>query len=187
MMGMLMFTSAKGLLHLACRDMNLYDNARGARITDALLNYETVKVFGNEEYERSALDSCIAKYQDVEYKLMASLNGLNVLQSVIIFSGLIAGLMVCVKVSSVLNPELSPSFPQEPECFQRSPLRQIVLQDTLSCKTHCPLRHIAGLMVVMKKCSASSLYGLRNALNVIQYPLSSSGVICVYRVWLMVA
>lgn len=68
-------------------------------MTDALLNYETVKVFGNEEYERDALDTCIMKYQDVEYKLMASLNGLNVLQSVIIFSGLIAGLMVCVKVS----------------------------------------------------------------------------------------
>ena len=68
-------------------------------MTDALLNYETVKVFGNEEYERNALDECIVKYQDVEYKLMASLNGLNVLQSIIIFSGLIAGLMVCVKVS----------------------------------------------------------------------------------------
>ena len=67
-------------------------------MTDALLNYETVKVFGNEEYERNELDQCIMKYQDVEYKLMASLNGLNVLQSIIIFSGLIAGLMVCVKV-----------------------------------------------------------------------------------------
>ena len=95
--------------------MNLYDNARGARVTDALLNYETVKVFGNEEYERNALDDCIARYQDVEYKLMASLNGLNVLQSIIIFSGLIAGLMVCVKVNSVLNPGRSSSFPQEPE------------------------------------------------------------------------
>ncbi len=80
--------------------MNKYDNARGARVTDALLNYETVKVFGNEEYERNELDQCIMKYQDVEYKLMASLNGLNVLQSIIIFSGLIAGLMVCVKVQS---------------------------------------------------------------------------------------
>jgi len=84
---------------LVCRDMNQYDNARGARVTDALLNYETVKVFGNEEYERNALDECIVNYQDVEYKLMSSLNGLNVLQSIIIFSGLIAGLMVCVKVS----------------------------------------------------------------------------------------
>ena len=87
-----------GSIDDACRDMNKYDNARGARVTDALLNYETVKVFGNEEYERNELDQCIMKYQDVEYKLMASLNGLNVLQSIIIFSGLIAGLMVCVKV-----------------------------------------------------------------------------------------
>ena len=79
-------------------------------MTDALLNYETVKVFGNEEYERNELDQCIMKYQDVEYKLMASLNGLNVLQSVIIFSGLIAGLMVCVKVHHLGQAQLITNF-----------------------------------------------------------------------------
>lgn len=78
--------------------MNKYDNARGARVTDALLNYETVKCFNNEELERQRLEDAIISYQNVEYKLMASLNGLNVLQSVIIFSGLIAGLVVCTKV-----------------------------------------------------------------------------------------
>lgn len=78
--------------------MNKHDNARGARVTDALLNYETVKCFNNEELERRHLERDIMRYQDVEYKLMASLNGLNVLQSVIIFSGLIAGLIVCTKV-----------------------------------------------------------------------------------------
>ena len=77
--------------------MNKYDNARGARVTDALLNFETVKCFGNEALERSCLERAILDYQGVEYKLMASLNGLNVLQSVIIFTGLIAGLVVCTK------------------------------------------------------------------------------------------
>ena len=78
--------------------MNKYDNARGARVTDALLNFETVKVFNNEELERRNLEEAIVKYQSVEYKLMASLNGLNILQSIIIFTGLIAGLIVCTKV-----------------------------------------------------------------------------------------
>jgi hypothetical protein len=78
--------------------MNKYDNARGARVTDALLNFETVKCFGNEALERNCLERAILDYQAVEYKLMASLNGLNVLQSVIIFTGLIAGLVVCTKV-----------------------------------------------------------------------------------------
>lgn len=86
---------------LIAREMNKYDNARGARVTDALLNYETVKCFNNEELERQRLEQAIIDYQNVEYKLMASLNGLNVLQSIIIFSGLIAGLVVCTKVHTL--------------------------------------------------------------------------------------
>ena len=95
-------------------------------MTDALLNYETVKVFGNEEYERNELDQCIMKYQDVEYKLMASLNGLNVLQSIIIFSGLIAGLMVCVKVQS---PWAKPSK----DSYETAVSIDLLICATLSC------------------------------------------------------
>lgn len=38
--------------------------------------------------------------QTIEYKLLASLNALNVVQSLIIFSGLAAGLTVCAKAST---------------------------------------------------------------------------------------
>jgi ABC-type transport system involved in Fe-S cluster assembly fused permease/ATPase subunit len=96
------------------REMNKYDNARGARVTDALLNFETVKVFNNEELERVNLEDAIVKYQNVEYKLLATLNGLNILQSVIIFTGLIAGLVVCTKVcgtQGMLLRRLSHSLP----------------------------------------------------------------------------
>ncbi len=86
------------------RDMNKYDNARGARVTDALLNYETVKCFNNEELEKEKLEEAIINYQKVEYKLISSLNGLNMLQSIIIFSGLIAGLVVCTKVCAGTTP-----------------------------------------------------------------------------------
>ena len=98
--------------------MNKYDNARGARVTDALLNYETVKCFGNEELEVANLETAILDYQRVEYKLQASLNGLNVLQSVIIFFGLIAGLIVCTKVAlRPLCPALrQPGSPVESRC-----------------------------------------------------------------------
>lgn len=34
------------------RELNRLDNAKGAKATDALLNYETVKYFGNEALER---------------------------------------------------------------------------------------------------------------------------------------
>ena len=36
----------------ACAELNRLDNAKGAKATDALLNYETVKYFGNEALER---------------------------------------------------------------------------------------------------------------------------------------
>ena len=85
----------------APRDLNRLDNAKSAKATDALLNYETVKYFSNEDLERSNFDKAIQNYQKVEYTLIASLNGLNVLQSVIIWSGMISGLVVCTKVSTL--------------------------------------------------------------------------------------
>lgn len=77
------------------RDLNRLDNARGARATDALLNYETVKIFGNEKLESRQYGDAIDAYQVVDYKLSASMNALNIAQSAVIFVGLAAGMVVC--------------------------------------------------------------------------------------------
>ncbi|KAK9864361.1 hypothetical protein WJX84_009107 [Apatococcus fuscideae] len=77
------------------RDMNKLDNAKDARATDALLNYETVKYFSNDELEHRQFEGAITAYQGVEYKALASLNILNVIQSSVIFVGVISGLTVC--------------------------------------------------------------------------------------------
>jgi ATP-binding cassette subfamily B (MDR/TAP) protein 6 len=77
------------------RDLNSLDNARGARATDALLNYETVKIFGNEALEARQYAAAIDAYQVVDFKLSASMNLLNVAQSAVIFVGLAAGMVVC--------------------------------------------------------------------------------------------
>ena len=82
-----------------CRDMNRKDNAKSARVTDALLNYETVKYFSNEKLEVANLGTAIGEYQEIEFKLLASLAALNMLQSSILFTGLVCGLLVCVKAS----------------------------------------------------------------------------------------
>jgi ATP-binding cassette subfamily B (MDR/TAP) protein 6 len=64
-----------------------------------------VKYFSNEELERRNFEKAIRDYQKVEYTLIASLNGLNVLQSVIIWSGMIGGLIVCTQViTHLLQP-----------------------------------------------------------------------------------
>jgi ATP-binding cassette subfamily B (MDR/TAP) protein 6 len=77
------------------RELNKLDNARSARATDALLNYETIKIFGNETLETSNYKTAIANYQQVDFKLIASMNMLNVLQSLVIFSGVASGLLLC--------------------------------------------------------------------------------------------
>jgi ATP-binding cassette subfamily B (MDR/TAP) protein 6 len=50
------------------REMNRTDNVKSARATDALLNYETVKLFTNEAYEVKQFGDAIDAYQQAEYQ-----------------------------------------------------------------------------------------------------------------------
>ncbi|KAF6263959.1 ABC transporter type 1, transmembrane domain-containing protein, partial [Scenedesmus sp. NREL 46B-D3] len=77
------------------RDMNKTDNARSARVTDALLNWETVKYFTNEQLEQQKYGEAIDGYQSAEYRFLSSLNVLNVVQSLIMFVGISAGVLAC--------------------------------------------------------------------------------------------
>lgn len=58
-----------------------------------------MKYFNNERLETENLRVAIEDYQGIEYKLLASLAALNIIQSAVIFSGLVAGLLVCTRVS----------------------------------------------------------------------------------------
>ncbi|KDD73117.1 hypothetical protein H632_c2515p0, partial [Helicosporidium sp. ATCC 50920] len=79
------------------RDMNRLENALKARATDALLNYETVKLFGNEGLERRTVAAAMDAYLREDYRLQASMTYVNVAQSLVISLGLIAGLVVCTQ------------------------------------------------------------------------------------------
>lgn len=69
------------------RTMNTLDSAANTKAIDALLNYETVKYFGNERYEVDRYDHNLARWVDSSVKNQVSLNFLNVGQSVIITIG----------------------------------------------------------------------------------------------------
>lgn len=69
------------------RTMNSLDSAANSKAIDALLNYETVKYFGNERYEVDRYDHNLARWVDSSVKNQVSLNFLNVGQSVIITIG----------------------------------------------------------------------------------------------------
>jgi ATP-binding cassette, subfamily B, heavy metal transporter len=66
------------------RRANELDSRANARAIDSLLNYETVKYFGNEEFEARRYDENLRKYEDAATKNEASLGLLNIGQSLII-------------------------------------------------------------------------------------------------------
>jgi len=75
------------------RRANELDSKANTRAVDSLLNYETVKYFGNEDFEARRYDDNLRKYEDAATKSEASLGLLNIGQSLIIAAAL-TGLML---------------------------------------------------------------------------------------------
>ena len=70
------------------RRWNELESRAQSRAVDSLLNFETVKYFGNESYEAGRYDETLAKSQATAVKSQQSLNLLNTGQQVIIALGL---------------------------------------------------------------------------------------------------
>jgi len=90
--------------------MNTADNEQRTKGVDSLLNFETVKYYGAEEYEIEQYEKTIIKYQvrmsnpchyliisykDEEWKSLASLALLNTGQSTVMNAGLLLGSLYC--------------------------------------------------------------------------------------------
>jgi ABC-type transport system involved in Fe-S cluster assembly fused permease/ATPase subunit len=67
--------------------MNKHDSVANTQAIDSLLNYETVKYFGNEEHELSRYDASLKDWESQAVKSQTSLSALNFGQSVIIAIG----------------------------------------------------------------------------------------------------
>jgi ATP-binding cassette, subfamily B, heavy metal transporter len=70
------------------RTMNEADNDAGSKAIDSLLNFETVKYFGNEQHEASRYDGAMARYEGAAIKTWVSLAMLNAGQAAIYSIGL---------------------------------------------------------------------------------------------------
>ncbi|HXT05269.1 MAG TPA: ABC transporter ATP-binding protein/permease, partial [Casimicrobiaceae bacterium] len=66
------------------RQMNELDSKANTRAIDSLLNYETVKYFGNEEWEAQRYDESLRHWERAAVLSQTSLSGLNIGQSAII-------------------------------------------------------------------------------------------------------
>lgn len=72
------------------RTMNELDSKANSRAIDSLLNYETVKYFGNEQYEARRYDHNMEHWETAAVRNQTSLAFLNAGQSVIIAIGITA-------------------------------------------------------------------------------------------------
>ncbi|NKB52944.1 MAG: ATP-binding cassette domain-containing protein [Rhizobiaceae bacterium] len=79
------------------RDMNNSDTEASSKAIDSLLNYETVKYFGNEGMEASRFDVSMAKYERAATRTWTSIGWLNFGQTAI-FS---VGMLICMIMSAL--------------------------------------------------------------------------------------
>jgi len=70
------------------RLMNETDSEANTKAVESLLNYETVKYFGNEEHEAHRYDASLTRYERAAVRSQVSLSILNIGQAVIISVGL---------------------------------------------------------------------------------------------------
>ncbi len=87
------------------RAMNEEDSRANTRAIDSLLNYETVKYFGNEEHEARRYDSAMRGYENASIRSQTSLALLNVGQAVIISLGLTA--VMLMTANGIVNGTLT--------------------------------------------------------------------------------
>ncbi len=87
------------------RAMNEVDSEASSKAIDSLLNYETVKYFGNEAHEARRFDDAQARYERAAVRTQVSLNALNIGQQVIIAIALAVVMLMAAR--GVVSGELS--------------------------------------------------------------------------------
>ncbi|WP_127145723.1 ABCB family ABC transporter ATP-binding protein/permease [Pelagibacterium montanilacus] len=87
------------------RDMNESDTDANAKAIDSLLNFETVKYFGNEELEARRFDGAMEGYERSATRIWTSLGLLNLGQGVIFWIGMVV--LSLMSAWGVMNGDLT--------------------------------------------------------------------------------
>ncbi|MGZ5045664.1 MAG: ABCB family ABC transporter ATP-binding protein/permease [Usitatibacter sp.] len=87
------------------RQMNDMDSKANTKAIDSLLNYETVKYFGNEQYEAKRYDRNLQSYEHAVVKSETSLGLLNAVQAAII--ALAVSLLMWRAADGIVNGRLT--------------------------------------------------------------------------------
>ncbi len=76
------------------RVMNDSDSEANTKAIDSLLNFETVKYFGNEDHEAARFDVSLERYQHAAIKSQTTLSYLNIGQGLIISVGVVGVMLL---------------------------------------------------------------------------------------------
>ena len=87
------------------RQMNEMDSKANTKAIDSLLNYETVKYFGNEQYEARRYDGNLQSYERAVVKSETSLGLLNAVQALVI--ALAVSLLMWRAADGIVNGRLT--------------------------------------------------------------------------------
>ncbi|WP_354683205.1 ABC transporter ATP-binding protein/permease [Cupriavidus necator] len=117
------------------RKMNELDSRANQKAIDSLLNFETVKYFGNEEYEARRYDENLLKYRSAAIRSQNSLSFLNFGQQAIIAAGLI--LILWRATVGVVDGKLT--------------LGDLVLVNTLMIQLYIPLNFLGVIYREIKQ------------------------------------
>lgn len=111
------------------REVNELDSAANVRAIDSLINYETVKYFNNEAWERARYDERLKKWEAAQVKSQISLSWLNLGQSLIIAAGV--SLMMWLAAAGVAAGRMT--------------VGDIVLVNAFLIQLYMPLNHLGVL------------------------------------------
>ena len=117
------------------RTMNAMDSKANQKAIDSLINFETVKYFGNEAYEARRYDESLTKYQTAALRSQKSLSILNLGQQAIIAIGLV--LILWRATQGVTDGSMT--------------LGDLVLVNTLMIQLYIPLNFLGVLYREIKQ------------------------------------
>ncbi|GAB3625188.1 ABCB family ABC transporter ATP-binding protein/permease [Pandoraea terrae] len=117
------------------RTMNELDSKANARAIDSLINYETVKYFGNEAFETQRYDENLRRYRAAAIRSQNSLSVLNFGQQVIVATGLI--LILWHATQGVMNGTMT--------------LGDLVLVNTFMLQLYIPLNFLGVIYRELKQ------------------------------------
>ncbi|HPT55126.1 MAG TPA: ABC transporter ATP-binding protein/permease [Casimicrobium sp.] len=130
------------------KEMNELDSKANSRAVDSLLNYETVKYFGNERFEADRYDQSLQRWERAAVRSQTSLSLLNLGQSLFIAAG--ASLVMWRAIDGVMTGRMT--------------VGDLVLVNAFLIQLYAPLNHLGVIYREIRQ-SVADMARMFNLLN----------------------